>query len=64
MACYLLQNFCKYNMSTNLESKPTKFVTCNEIWSILVHINLLLIYVDVLEPKQLSVLKLIPVSAA
>ena len=62
---FFINDFCKYTMSTDLESIPTKFVTCKEIWRRLVHIyNLLLIYVDALEPKQPTVLKLIPVPQA
>lgn len=44
----LNKDLSKHAMSTDLESIPTKFVTCNEIWRTLVYINSLLIYVDVL----------------
>ena len=47
-------------MSTDLESIPTKFVTCNDICRTLVH-NLLPIFMDALGSKQPTVLRLIPV---
>lgn len=43
----LNKDLLKYVMFIDFESIFIKFVICNEIWCILVYINLLLIYVVV-----------------